>query len=110
MCHRKIKGEYATNDVPRVTMDYAYLEGTTDAGKKVEQAILVMKETAPGSVRAYPVASKGAEEWQIHQILEDLDGIGLGGSEIDGEDRPRGCDDRGPEITRGPWKRQRISC
>ena len=86
----KVKGEYAENLVPRVRLDYCFLnetfgdEGDDDAttGER-SQTVLVMQESECRSVWAYAVDQKGAtEEWAIHKICEDLETVGMKGDRI----------------------------
>ena len=80
---RKIKGEMAQSEVPRIHLDYCFFteNGKNEQGEEERTSLttLVMKESECKSLWAYPVMHKGAsnEPWVVKQILYDLDTIGL---------------------------------
>ena len=95
--HRKITGEAAIMEVPRVILDYAFLqqdmakerEGDEHESEHAEierssMKILVMVETECDSIWAYTVENKGSmmEPWLAPRICEDLATVGLGKGRI----------------------------
>ena len=89
--NRRLCGEYSQHRCPKIRMDYAKLTEnvekvtSSDDGQEEETVrsgdglqILVMHESQHRSVWAYTVEAKGAaEEWVLHQVLEDLETVGL---------------------------------
>ena len=97
--HRRITGEAAIAEVPRVILDYAFIqqdmvtEKEEDEGEAVRadatierssMKILVMVETECDSIWAYVVENKGTlmEPWIAPRICEDLATVGLGKGRI----------------------------
>ena len=89
--HSTVKGTNASDEVPRVILDYCFFteaernagaseEGRADSAEaQVSLTALVMKETLCGSVWAYALKSKGVSDdpWIVDQLVDDLCTIGL---------------------------------
>ena len=85
----KVKGLFAETVLPRVRMDYCFLnedvekvtgdEGEGDSEKVgTSITVAVMQESLCKSVWAYAVEQKGSmERWVIEQACEDLETVGL---------------------------------
>ena len=93
--HRRIAGEESLSTLPRVILDYAFLqqdmtkekaaddgeEGQEDEeARRASMKSLVMVETECDSVWAYAVESKGTlmESWLVPNICEDMATVGIG--------------------------------
>ena len=96
--HRSVPDELSKSDVPRVIIDYAFLqqdmtqevegegeegEGGSD-GARATMKVAVMIETECESIWAYVVESKGTltEQWLAPKMCEDLATVGLGKARI----------------------------
>ena len=86
--HSKVIGSNASNEVPRVILDYCFFtenakHKSDDHGESVTAetslTALVMKETLCGSVWAYGLKSKSVSEdpWIAGQLVDDLCTVGM---------------------------------